>query len=506
MIALRILAPPEHKNRVIHLDNDHIIIGRASPSHITFPEIRNLSRRHAEITRSGNQVQIHDMGSRNGTYVNSASIDTKVLKHNDRIILGDLELLVIDEKESYSDLMTETTVFRPDDLTNFGKDISNLDERAAFRLLYKVSSDLLTTNIAGGTFDGTYRLIREILDADRVDIFILNKDGQLEPLPRAIPPTGEKTQHGPSKTLLKKVMKEKVTVLVEDVNQNPGLSVAESIIFSGIVSIIAAPMLVGNRILGVVTADIRNRARYFGKNHLEFISAVANLLAMRLEQDRLNREMIAESQIRQRLAQFYSPAVVEQIVKHPENLRPKEVFASVWFCDIQGFTPFAENHNAVEVEALINTFFEMAIESIFKYGGTLDKYLGDGFLAVFGAPIRQSEHAVNAVRGAMDLHRRLAVYNRSHTRQINVRSGINSGRVIAGAIGAAVRRDYTVLGDAVNIAQRIQQYVARTGQIVLAESAAESVRDMIPLRPVGKHTLKGRKQKLSAWAVDTIWK
>ncbi len=252
-----------------------------------------------------------------------------------------------------------------------------------------------------------------------------------------------------------------------------------------------------------MVADFTSPVAHFNRNHIELLSAVANLFAVALEQSRLMVTIEKENRIRQRLAQFHSRAVVDEIVRRGGGVEPEDREVSVWFCDISGFTAFAESNSPADVQKMINHFFAIAVNRIFEYSGTLDKYLGDGFMAVFGAPFAREDDAVRTINAAIALHRDIDVRNRSksHAVKINIRSGIATGRVIAGDIGAEVRRDYTVIGDTVNIAGRLQQEVAKADEIIIDGATMAKIENNIPASFIGNMTLRGKEHPIKAFRV-----
>src|SRR5208283_5401879 len=135
-----------------------------------------------------------------------------------------------------------------------------------------------------------------------------------------------------------------------------------------------------------------------------------------------------------------------------------EYDVSVLFADLTGFSGLAESWPAAEVVRVLNLVFERWTANVFQHDGTLDKYIGDAVMAVFGAPLRQADHAQRAVATALAMQRTLDDVNRSrpHEPALQLRVGINSGRVIAGDIGSPLHKTYTVIGDAVNIASRLE--------------------------------------------------
>jgi len=142
-------------------------------------------------------------------------------------------------------------------------------------------------------------------------------------------------------------------------------------------------------------------------------------------------------------------------------------------------------------------------EVIFRYEGTLDKYIGDAIMAVFGAPLDMPDHAERAIRTALEMQERLAEWNadRREGPSLRIRIGINSGKAVAGEIGSVNKKEYTVLGDTVNTASRLESSVARPGTVVIGENTREITGDKFDCRPLGTFSLKGKEREVLAFEV-----
>jgi adenylate cyclase len=144
---------------------------------------------------------------------------------------------------------------------------------------------------------------------------------------------------------------------------------------------------------------------------------------------------------------------------------------------------------------------------VFKYEGTLDKYIGDAIMAVFGAPLDMEDHAARSIKCALEMRERLEEFNAERKEQgptLQIRIGINSGNAVAGEIGSINKKEYTVLGDTVNTASRLESSVAKPGLIVIGENTFEAVKDIAILRSMGKATLKGKQKEVAVYAVEGL--
>ena len=179
---------------------------------------------------------------------------------------------------------------------------------------------------------------------------------------------------------------------------------------------------------------------------------------MAVERARLNQKIVAEEKKRERLGRFLSPQVTNRILATSESQgvgpgRARGARTSrVLFADIVGFTTMSEKMSPAAVSLLLNDYLSRMTDIIFKYEGTLDKYIGDAIMAVFGAPLDMPDHAVRSIRAALEMRERLEEFNaeRKEGPTLRIRIGINSGKAVAGEIGSINKKEYTVLGDTVN--------------------------------------------------------
>jgi class 3 adenylate cyclase len=241
------------------------------------------------------------------------------------------------------------------------------------------------------------------------------------------------------------------------------------------------------------------RVRATTKDEVGLLTRAFNEMAQSLGE----KELIKDA-----FSRYVSHQVAELILEAPDEylstLKGRRMDVTVLFADIRGFTPLSEKLAPEEVVALLNDYLTHMTEVIFRHEGTLDKFLGDGLMAVFGAPVSQSDCTLNAVRAALEMRTRLQDFNLARQiggqAPVRVGIGINFGEAVVGNIGSRERMDYTVIGDTVNVAQRIQAG-ASSGQIVLAEDAYRRVAERVEARPLGRFQLKGRTRELELFEV-----
>ncbi|HEX9074500.1 MAG TPA: adenylate/guanylate cyclase domain-containing protein, partial [Anaerolineae bacterium] len=188
-------------------------------------------------------------------------------------------------------------------------------------------------------------------------------------------------------------------------------------------------------------------------------------------------------------------ALAEKIAQVGKQIEGERRTVTVLFADISGFTGLAEKLDPEEVYNLIDGTFKSFIDEIYRHEGTLDKFMGDGVMALFGAPVAHEDDPARAVRAALGMQSALSRSNEDlETRlgiSLKVRIGLNSGPVVVGSVGSDLRMDYTALGDTVNVASRLQN-VAEPGTILVSRPVYEQTLPLFEFRELGSIRVKGR--------------
>jgi class 3 adenylate cyclase len=201
----------------------------------------------------------------------------------------------------------------------------------------------------------------------------------------------------------------------------------------------------------------------------------------------------------------YTPKhLAEKILTSRSALEGERKQVTVLFVDVSGFTSLSEQLDPEDLHRLMTRAFELMLAEVHRYEGTVNQFLGDGIMALFGAPIAHEDHAGRAVHAALGIRRALEEYEDELQRRrrisFAVRQGLNTGLVVVGAIGSDLRMDYTAVGDTTNVAARLQQAADR-GRIVVSEATHRLVEGYFYTRPLGALTLKGRGEPVRAWEV-----
>lgn len=213
-----------------------------------------------------------------------------------------------------------------------------------------------------------------------------------------------------------------------------------------------------------------------------------------------------EKRMKATMYRYMNPGVVEKVMARGEDslMEGERKDVTILFSDIRGYTTLTENLGAQEVVGLLNQYFETMVEAVFNFQGTLDKFIGDALMAVFGAPLPLENHAWMAVQSALDMRRRLKEFNKrrfmENQPQIRIGIGISSGEVVSGNIGSRKRMDYTVIGDGVNLSSRLEGVTKEYGcDIILSEFTYAHCRDRIWVRELDKIRVKGKYEPVSIY-------
>lgn len=222
--------------------------------------------------------------------------------------------------------------------------------------------------------------------------------------------------------------------------------------------------------------------------------------------NQMARSLREKEMIKRAFTRYVAREVVEEILKDPERLvlsgARREV--TVLFCDVRGFTRMSERLSPDEVMLLLNDFYTLMIETTFKHDGTLDKFLGDAVMATFGAPIAHPDHSLRAVRTALAMQAGVVELNARRQKAgkelVTVGIGVSAGEAVAGTVGTEDRMEYTVIGDSVNLAARLESN-AKPGQILISHRTYEAVREDVNARSLGPIRVKGKEEVVEVYEV-----
>ena len=494
----------------------------------------SVSRKHAKFELRGDAWWIVDLKSTNGVKLNGNLVTEGQVAAGDKISVGSVLLdarampSVDFNADSMFDNPSGTVIRRISDFNSeFGLDISEALEKGPvtrppsqpglrepavsrekiFQVLVQVAKALLASEELQVVLTTVMDIIFRYLPVERGLIILFDEEGN--PIPKLTKfIDGAEQQDIPiSRTILKMVAQQQVALMTSNALEDARLLGGKSIAIHGIRSAMCVPLWNRQRVIGAVQVDSPIHIGSFTEEDLDLLTALANFAAVAIERAQLAEKIEEERKIRARMERYHSPAVVDEIVKGSisteSEVRSTDV--SILFADISGFTTVSETKKPEEVAEFLSHFFSCAVESIFAYGGTLDKFIGDAVMAFFGAPLPQDDHADRAVLTGLMLQRMVNEWNVERARTdlppVMVRVGINSGLAVVGNVGTEKRVDYTVLGSSVNIASRLESGVAKPGQVVISQNTMDRIMGSFATESLGEFALKGLVQKMPVFAV-----
>jgi adenylate cyclase len=291
-----------------------------------------------------------------------------------------------------------------------------------------------------------------------------------------------------------------------DASQDSPFAGRESIIRQRIASAMCVPLRIEDRLLGSIYLDTRRVGHKVTEEDLELFASLAAQSAMAIDNSRLYEQMVEAEKKRANLGRFLSPAIVDMVMREDTRLElgGAKRFVTTMFCDIRGFTPIAERTTPDQLVSLLNEHFTAMTEIVFGFHGTLDKYIGDEIMAVFGAPLSSDDDAIRAISAALAMQEANIALNAVRAAeqrpQFEMGIGIDTGEVIAGYIGSPDRMEFTVVGDRVNTARRLCS-LAGPGQVVVGEATYRLVQPQVEARSIGTVMLKGKELPVHAFEV-----
>ena len=520
-------------------------IGRAPDNTVVLDDPR-ASRYHAHINQNENgYFNIIDGAVINGqlrrsankVFINGEPCFEHQLKNGDRITIGASTLrfeqpieerttdVRYDDKPlghtqlliSANDVMS-TVLRSKDEVTTSpqrDKVLETLQRKAnILSALYEMSKTLGSVFDLNAIFEKATDIIFRSTPADRVVALLAESDGGEDAnlTPIAMRARDNKLEAHARKlsigrTITRKVMKDRVALLSQDAASDEQFAGVDSIVSQGVRSTICAPLVAETRVHGALYADRLDPFAAFKPDDLELISAVAAQTAIAVENARAHERLAREEVARANYGRFLPEYVVKQMLDNPESFKLGGVSQTITilFADIRGFTRISEHAAPEKIVSLLNRYFSAMTDIIFAHGGTLDKYLGDGLMALFGAPTTTPDDASNALNAAVAMQRRMLSINRElHDEgfpEIGVGMGLHTGEVIVGYVGSERRSEYTAIGDTVNTSSRLESN-ARGGEILISDATAQAAHSRYKLKPREPIMVKNRQQPVKLWEVD----
>ncbi len=514
-------------------DGSTLLVGRAANSDIPIFD-PTISRRHAKLSSTAAGLEVSDLGSSNGTFVNGERVDSATVRVGDEVTFGKVPFRVaIQEaharpREEHTRTITPPTaatvlkqraynspdgllssLFRWANLAGAKSDRTELDGAARtekkLALLLEVSKGLSRAVDVNALLDKITELVFQILDVDRVAIELVDADGGRVP-------TISRDRHGVitgksiPQSIARMVVDEKIAVLSDNAPQDTRFG-GQSILMQSVRSAMCAP-LVGTEdvVQGVLYVDNITTTHRFNEEDLEFLTAFSNIAAVALENSRFAERIRHETMVRGNFERFFAPRLAAQIAGSAQHLKlgGDKSTVAVLFSDIRGFTALSESMKPDEVARLLSEYLTVMVEVVFRHGGTLDKFIGDAVMAQWGAPIGAVDDADRAMDAALDMMRELETLNAQWGSEgrpcLQIGIGLSYGESFAGYIGSERRLEYTVIGDVVNIASRLCSE-AGGGEILVTDALRGVLTEAPSMRERGTMELKGKSHAIPVYSV-----
>jgi adenylate cyclase len=488
---------------------------------------RIISKEHAQIQRAADgRYLLRDLRSLNGTFMRGERVADHFLTDNDEFTMGSTRIVFVDKPKA-DDVLQRVTIapglteshirgriqantgdFMPErqisDDKNLRRDYERL--RIGHELARAVGSELDLDKLLPKILDKAF----ELVGADR-GVILLSDDKTQELQPRFV-----KTRSGKSdpnivlsKTVMAEVVNNKAAVLSSDATMDARFSGAHSIIMQGIRSTMTLPLLHANELLGIMHLDSLFTSNAFTEKDLQICTGMAAQAAISIQNARLASRIEKEAQTRAQISRLIPPSVVEQVLKGElvieKGGRVTEV--TMLFSDIRGFTTMSDGRPPQEIVNTLNEYFEVMVDILFKYSGTLDKFVGDEIIGLFGAPIAIEDAPFKAVACGIGMMQALEEFNRTRASEgqtpIRIGIGINTGNVITGSIGSTRALQYTAIGDAMNVASRLVN-VAGSGDIIVSEDTYKHVVGRVEATQLPPVKVKGKAEELKVYRVTGL--
>jgi len=514
-----------------------VVVGRAVTSDVPIYD-PTISRRHAEVSLTDGGVKVKDVGSSNGTFLNGARITEAIAGENDVITFGKVAFRVkevtapaprpkvVPPLPSDFGAKAGSTILRQLPVTNSGGvpaivldspagpshlrvSAPSLEERRQkkLELLLEISKELSRQQELDRLLDKVVDFTFQIMNVDRVSILLLEEaTGELVPkISKGRTAQSAASKHVPQ-SIARRVVEDRVAILSDNTPADERFK-GKSILIQSVRSAMCTPLMgTAQKVLGILYVDNLTAAHSFADEDLEFLIAFGSLAAVAIENSQRSERLRHEALVLSNFQRYFAPNVAAQIAQQTGAVqlggqkRPVVIF----FSDIRGFTAMSETMSPDDIATLLTEYFTEMVELVFEHGGTLDKFMGDAMLALWGAPIVHEDDADRAMQCALDQLTALEKLNRKWKAEgrpeLGVGFGINFGEVFAGNIGSDRRLEYTVIGDAVNTASRLCANAGRN-EILISEPFYRELKHPPGVETLEPIQVKGKAKKVPVYRV-----
>ncbi len=492
-IIITVLAGPE-QGHVFKIARPTTTMGRSNTCEVVITDPL-VSRQHCQILLGMGGITLKDLGSTNGTFLNGVKVNESPLRNQDVISVGGTRLR----------FAVEVTKDETDSKT------PKIDELAHKKLLtlYEVGNIVNSVLELKTLLNIIMAMAIKVMQANRGFLLLREKTGELKPVAtHALTPAEAQAPY--SQTIVDTVLKERVPVLVLDAVHDVRFANRDSLKALPLSSVICVPIWERENIVGVIYVDKAEGTTTFNEEDMYFLSAFANQAAVAIANAKLFDDVRREERLRTSLQRYLSPNIVDDMVQNNDiasSLGGAKKKISVLFCDIRGFTTLTEKEPVETIVSLLNEYFSAMSDVIFANHGTLDKFIGDAIMAIYGAPLELADGAYKCVKTAIEMRAKLALLNEKWKTekkpQIQVGYGINTGEAIVGNIGSERRMEYTAIGDMVNVAARVEGET-EGNQIFVTEETFQELGNRVQVKKLNAAKLKGKTSKVQIYEVTAL--
>jgi adenylate cyclase len=516
-----------------------VIVGRAVTSDLPIYD-PTVSRQHAEVTVDDDGVRVKDFGSSNGTFVNGAQITEASAIDGDMVTFGRIAFKVVEvtpqaarpaerEPMDFAPPPPDATIVKqvvvpesggfeapPEDspsATQLQVDGETPEEFQArkLRMLLDISQALSRQKDVDKLLEKVVDITFQVMSVDRVSILMVEGEELVPRISKNKLGGSGSSRHVPQ-SIARQVVEQRLAILTDNAAADERFA-GKSIVVQSVRSAMCAPLLGGGKggsdqgnVIGLIYVDSQTSLDAFGDEDLEFLIAFSGIAAVAIDNSQLIHQIQREAVVLSNFQRYFAPNLAAQIADQEEEVRlggtkrPVVVF----FSDIRGFTSMSEKMGPDDIATLLNEYFTEMVEIVFENNGTLDKFMGDAIMALWGAPIAHEDDADRAMKAAIEMQSTLAQLNVRWAAQgrqrVEIGIGIDYYEVFAGNIGSDRRLEYTVIGDAVNTASRLCS-MAREGEIIISQRFYDEIKNQPAVDPQEALELKGKADKVNVYRV-----
>ena len=488
---------------------------------------RLVSKEHAVISRRPNTSTyvLRDLDSRNGSYCNDVLVEAaSILRDGDFLRIGstswryaappeptreDAAKAVEDEPPASIHATMQLDLLRdfaPVELVADDHTLRNDYEK--LRLAYTLSGDLAGRNDIDHMLDRILQRIFEWLPVDRGVVMLVdpakaktttegeNLVSMTVRIRQGVGIEENKREVKVPSSILKQAVGRREAVLSTDARMDARFGHAHSVVLQGIRSSMTTPLVTNDGVIGVLHVDSLISTGLFTEKDLSVLGAVGRQAAISIDNVLMQQRIKVETTARESLSRMLSPNLVDQIVSGdlPMEKGGSLRKVTVLFADVRGFTNLTELTPPTEMVAMMNDYFERVTNTVFEYNGTLDKYIGDAVMALWGAPLASDVDEIQCVRAAVDMQESVDEFNAQRQAAglvpIGVGIGIATGTLIAGYMGSTRTLSYTVLGRSVNLSARLCG-MAEPGDVLISPATYDDVKEFVNATELDAIKLKG---------------